>query len=371
MNLFKVEELNKRAEELIDEFGDIDNYDEFCDKCGRSAITFGLFDYLEKEFENPYDKEKEPNMFWRFEESGRWINFFKKIWKYMKKGETNMKPLKEEVETKTFSDKELFDDFKDSIGGRCFNKDSVYRWIYKLTDIKPTTEEVYKIMDGWVKSKWAYKKQNEQTGADFYYFDLKETVNERRKNMNNSKLIKEEYNEEYANINIVNGEFADSATPYMVYIWCGRGYWLDRFLCFAESEYDAINDTINWLWEQGEYDMVFDYDQVTEWVEEWMEDEKAELEELEKTYEEYKDNIGDTIDNKWSEFRQLEKEYERIKEDYEDQKDNYISSEFIANDDYSLFVRSENFGVEEIDEETAQKIVYQSKHEYDEEDKEE
>ena len=127
MNLFKVEELNKRAEELIDEFGDIDNYDEFCDKCGRSAITFGLFDYLEKEFENPYDKEKEPNMFWRFEESGRWINFFKKIWKYMKKGETNMKPLKEEVETKTFSDKALFDDFKDSIGGRCFNKDSVYR----------------------------------------------------------------------------------------------------------------------------------------------------------------------------------------------------------------------------------------------------
>ena len=89
--------------------------------------------------------------------------------------------IKEYVEPKAFEDKALFDDFKDSIGGRCFNKDSVYRWVYKLTDIKPTDDEIYDIMDKWVKNKWAYEKENERTGANFYYFDLKETVSESKK----------------------------------------------------------------------------------------------------------------------------------------------------------------------------------------------
>lgn len=97
--------------------------------------------------------------------------------------------IKEYVEPKTFEDKALFDDFKDSIGGRCFNKDSVYRWVYKLTDIKPTDDEIYEIVDEWVKNKWAYKKENERTGANFYYIDLKETVSESKKNM--KRIIRE------------------------------------------------------------------------------------------------------------------------------------------------------------------------------------
>lgn len=144
------------------------------------------------------------------------------------KRRTNMKrTIKEYVEPKTFEDKALFDDFKDSIGGRCFNKDSVYRWVYKLTDIKPTDDEIYEIMDKWVKNKWAYKKENERTGANFYYFDLKETVSESKKNM--KRIMKEENK---------NLKFVKSIKvlkiPFSEIGYFGKSNWQDA-ITFAEN----------------------------------------------------------------------------------------------------------------------------------------
>jgi hypothetical protein len=106
---------------------------------------------------------------------------------------------------------------------------------------------------------------------------------------------------------------------YIVKIWCGSGYILDVYLVKATDWIDAIDKVFEWSWEhEKQNNIIMDSEYIRKMAEEWFETDP--------------DMFGDEYKDDYEQFE------DRVFEDY------------VANSDYSLFARDENFFVDKVPE---------------------
>ena len=110
----------------------------------------------------------------------------------------------------------------------------------------------------------------------------------------------------------------DSGDVYMVKMWGGSGYILDVYLVKAQDDFEAIDKVFEWSYEnEGANKLVFDY------------------EDIDKEAAEYYKDEPDMFGKEMSE---------------EDFIDRFMEEFYVANSDYSLFAREENFFVGKVPE---------------------
>lgn len=111
----------------------------------------------------------------------------------------------------------------------------------------------------------------------------------------------------------------DSGDVWMVKLWGGKGYILDEYLVKADDYYDAVDKVFEWSYEnEGANNIVFDRENLEEEALEYFKDEP----------------------------NMFGKELEE-----EDFIDRFLEEYYVANEDYSLFAREENFFADKVPEE--------------------
>lgn len=134
------------------------------------------------------------------------------------------------------------------------------------------------------------------------------------------RMIKESFGYDDDDLEIVNPNdmnYCDRA--WIVGVWSGVGYYVNRFLAFANNEGDALNETINYLVEKDYTRLAMSYDELYDEV---------------KKFEDIDDG------GEWSE-----------------EVDELIYRDYASNDDGTYFVRFENLSIEGIDIGIAKEIV--------------
>lgn len=115
----------------------------------------------------------------------------------------------------------------------------------------------------------------------------------------------------------------DSGDVWMVKLWGGEGYILDVYLVKADDFTDAIDKVFEWSYEnEGANKNVFDYEYLSK-----------------DCHEDYEDNFYGIDEPKPSE----KMSYEEFEEEW--------MQDMVANSDYSLFAREENFFADKVPEE--------------------
>lgn len=212
-----------------------------------------------------------------------------------------------------------------------------------------------------------------------FYFNYEES----RKLSKSKKVVKEsypnrhfhnsftDYSEDFTDYYVVNED--TDKTAYSLGIWMGSGYYVDRFLCFADDIEDAINETLDYMWENKEKEkfVIYDYEEVKKMAEDNLEDYdekwnemKEEYDKLEEEYQELLSNTGKMVDN-WSHFRELEKQREDLEYEMDTYKEEFVDKEidemWESGGQYSLFVFQENFRIDETPKDIAEEILRQVK----------
>ena len=200
--------------------------------------------------------------------------------------------------------------------------------MWKFEDMMKYSKQLAKdIFSGKITIEEAVIKDFEQTGIS--KDKARKILNELLSNSANRRPIKSGYsnNPDYfgdwygkgqIDFNaIINPE--DDGDIWMVKMWSGAGYVLDVYLCKATNMYDAMDIVFNWSYEhEGANNIVFDYDYL--------------MNECRENFEKYPDYFGDDLSGDYEEFEM------RWFEDY------------VSNDDYNLFARSENFFIDKVPE---------------------
>lgn len=117
----------------------------------------------------------------------------------------------------------------------------------------------------------------------------------------------------------------DDGDLYMVKMWSGSGYSTDVYLCKANDIYDAIDIVFEWSYQnEGANNIVFDYNYLYNECQEYFNDE-------------YWYGKGEPTPS------------EKYDGDFEAFFDDELEMDYVSNDAYSLFARSENFFVDKVD----------------------
>jgi hypothetical protein len=252
--------------------------------------------------------------------------------------------------------------------------------------------------DGWNRKFWNKEaitikdtdteEEIDKKVDDFYYnldfttTNSGEVIKKESKKLPKSKRVVKEsypnrhfhnsftdYSEDFTDYYVVNED--TDKTAYSLGIWMGSGYYVDRFLCFADDIEDAINETLDYMWENKEKEkfVIYDYSEVKKMAEDNLEDYdekwnemKEEYDKLEEEYEELMDNKGKAVDN-WSHFRELEKRREDLEYEMDAYKEEFVDKEidemWESGGQYSLFVYRENFRIDETPKDIAEEILRQ------------
>lgn len=171
------------------------------------------------------------------------------------------------------------------------------------------------LADGMKKEMIEYMEDGVDNAIDDFKYQ-----NESKRYNKKKRMIKESFGYDDDDLEIVNPNdmnYCDKA--WIVGVWSGVGYYVNRFLAFANNEGDALNETINYLVEKGYNRLVMSYDELYDEV---------------KKFEDIDDG------GEWSE-----------------EVDELIYRDYASNDDGTYFVRFENLIVEGIDIGIAKEIA--------------
>ena len=176
-----------------------------------------------------------------------------------------------------------------------------------------------------------------------------------------------DYSKDFTDYYIVNKP-EDGEVAYSLGIWTGAGYYVARFLCFADNVYEAIDRTFDYCNEKYKDQFVFNRSEVEEAASRYLDmyDEYEKLEDMEKELEELKDKYSDHVNNldNWTEYRQAERRMDELEYEIEPLReeliDRYIDENYVSNEEYTLYAYAENFRIDETPKEIADEILSQN-----------
>lgn len=176
-----------------------------------------------------------------------------------------------------------------------------------------------------------------------------------------------DYSKDFTDYYIVNKP-EDGEVAYSLGIWTGSGYYVARFLCFADEEYEAIDRTFDYCNEKYKDQFVFNRSEVEEAASRYLDmyDEYEKLEDMEKELEELKNKYSDHVNNldNWTEYRQAERRMDELEYEIEPLReeliDRYVDENYVSNEEYTLYAYAENFRIDETPKEIADEILSQN-----------